>query len=175
MPRSDSPNAPSHQGRQDGEPHQWTEFELRTVLSLICRGALRSGDTLGFATALNAALNAGNHGRDIPVAEVRALLAQLREEKKGSLAFIERQTSRKLTRTIARVFARELDYDGSLKEWIVDGRRERVMLEEDRKRKRLMDREERGERERDGRVSWEEQNGNRAQSPLENGGKFDDR
>lgn len=106
--------------------HEWSEFELRTALSLVCRGAHRTGDALGFATALNAALNAGDHGRDVPVGEVRRLLARLRDERKGALAFIERQVSRRVTRTAARVFARGLDFDGSLREWLVEGRRERV-------------------------------------------------
>jgi hypothetical protein len=147
--------------------HVWTEFDLRVVLSLLCkrdaqptsrrrhpirqrqgqrqRLMIDSSDeeaVLEFSTALNSALNAGHHDRDISVAEVRNMLCRLTTEKKAALAFLERQVSRRITRTAVRVFAREgLDFDGSLNEWVVGGRKQAVMERQDPAR--LMDRQQR--------------------------------
>lgn len=111
-------------------PREWTPFEMTTVLSLLCKGVHRTaGGALTFATELNEALNPGGpsraaYARDVPVADVEALLGRLAVEKKAALAFIERTPPLKITRAKRRVFERDIGFDGSLREWN-DGRRER--------------------------------------------------
>ena len=128
--------------------HRWTEFELRTVLSLICRRVHIGTDTLGFATALNKALHGSKHDADIPVAQVGGLLRRLYAEKKGALAFIESLRARRITRTAVLVFARNLDFDGSLFEWDYEGRRQREAAREPQRLARLAEARERRDRER---------------------------
>ncbi len=66
-----------------GTMRRWTNFELDTVLALVCKGDHLQGHMI-LATKLNEALNGthGNFHRDIPVAEVKKLLAYLETEKK---------------------------------------------------------------------------------------------
>ncbi|KAI0128416.1 hypothetical protein BJ170DRAFT_682209 [Xylariales sp. AK1849] len=109
--------------------HEWTPFELNIVLALICKGEHTRLNSLQFATKVNEALNGnsvGAYDNDIPVGDVEDLLRAVEKNKKGALAFIERQPHpHVLTRTKRRVFERNLPFDGSLAEW-VGGRREEV-------------------------------------------------
>lgn len=59
----------------------WTEFELNTVLALICKGT-NLNDHVGFATKLNKALNGKRVDQDIPRKEVRKLLDYFDENHK---------------------------------------------------------------------------------------------
>jgi len=78
--------------RKAGSNREWTEFEMQTVLALICKRVhLRKGGVLTFATALNEALNGrvgqrrGTMEDDVDVEDVDALLAWIYKEKKGAL------------------------------------------------------------------------------------------
>lgn len=156
---------------------RWTEFELRTVLSLLCKGIHRSTDALGFGTALNNALNAGHHELDIPVDDVRDLLAWVYRRKKAAVAFIDRQITARITRTAVRVFARDLGFDGTLREWVVEGRREREAMKRTAGLSAFADarrgsgRLENTERFRINGIASEEQAEER-HDLLENGGKY---
>lgn len=113
-----------------GRGHHWTKFELDIVLGLICKGEHLKCPPLIFATKLNEALNGkGNrvdYDADIPVDDVRDLLADIEAQKKGALAFIERQPRpHVMTRTKKRAFERNLPFTGSKEEWVT-GRRDQV-------------------------------------------------
>ncbi|KAK3332516.1 hypothetical protein B0T19DRAFT_105289 [Cercophora scortea] len=152
-----------------GGGREWTDFEMQVILALLCKGVHRKpGNPLTFATALNEALNGGGGGEqrlrlDVDLEDVKELLAWVCRDKKGCLAFIERQTPQRITRRITHVFARHLDFDGSLKEWTVDGRRdveamkrpetmqklaERMQREEDKRLARLESRQLMTDRDR---------------------------
>ncbi|KAK0645903.1 hypothetical protein B0T16DRAFT_457888 [Cercophora newfieldiana] len=128
------------------EGREWTDFEMQTVLALICKRVhLEKGGALTFATALNEALNRhpkdrDNFDNDIDLQDVKDLLEWIYKEKKGALEFIERQTTRVPTRVAARVFARNLPYDGSDEEWRVHGRREQEAASRPEKLRDLADR-----------------------------------
>lgn len=107
------------------EAREWTKFEMRVVLSLLCRH-VDPRDTIGFATELNKALNGKSYKDDIPVDDVRAMLDKLSREKKGVLAFIERQPTQTITRLQSRIFQKRMVADGSLREWVLEGRRDRL-------------------------------------------------
>ncbi|KAK4448569.1 hypothetical protein QBC34DRAFT_465492 [Podospora aff. communis PSN243] len=117
---------------KDGdEGREWTDFEMQAVLALICKRVhLEKGGALTFATALNEALNGkqgdgdDNMSDDIELHDVEVLLEWIYREKKGALAFIERQPARCLTRQATLVFARNLPFDGTEEEWLAGGRRE---------------------------------------------------
>ncbi|KAH8203350.1 hypothetical protein TruAng_002445 [Truncatella angustata] len=116
--------------RGSSRGHRWTKFELDIVLSLICKLEHLTSLPLTFTTKLNEALNGtGNHiayDDDIPVDDVRALLTHIEKEKKGPLAFIERQPApHRITRMKKRVFERNISFTGSQTEWIA-GRRDEV-------------------------------------------------
>jgi hypothetical protein len=102
--------------------HHWTKIELDIVLGLVCKGRHLQLSTLEFATKLNEALNGSKsrtaYDNDIPVEDVRGLLAHIETEKKGSLAFIERQPHpHVMTRTKKRMFERNIPFTGSKQEW----------------------------------------------------------
>ncbi|RYO74732.1 hypothetical protein DL763_011346 [Monosporascus cannonballus] len=106
----------------------WNQFELDAVLALICKGD-HTRSLFVFTDRLNMAVN-GNFGEkeDISVDDVRELLEFLEERHKGAMRFIERQPAPcRLTRRQKLVFARELPFDGSLREWTVEGRRDAEM------------------------------------------------
>ncbi|ETS80485.1 hypothetical protein PFICI_08014 [Pestalotiopsis fici W106-1] len=114
-------SSPPYQRR--GRGRHWTNFELDAVLALICKGHHLKGSSLGFATKLNEALNGrGNKSRydqDIPVDDVRDLLADLEKHHKAALDFIERQPwPHVITRKKKLVFLRSLDFGGSKDEFL---------------------------------------------------------
>ncbi|KAI0481232.1 hypothetical protein GGR56DRAFT_688801 [Xylariaceae sp. FL0804] len=77
---------------------------------------------------------------EITNAEGQALLAELATKRRGALRFLARQDGpARITRATARVFERALPFDGGVDEWVLEGRRERVM--EERRRQRRIRRE----------------------------------
>ncbi|RYP17519.1 hypothetical protein DL765_004483 [Monosporascus sp. GIB2] len=116
----------------------WNRFELDAVLALICKGD-HTRSLFVFTDRLNMAVN-GNFGEkgDISVDDVRELLEFLEERHKGAMRFIERQPAPcRLTRRQKLVFARELPFDGSLREWTAGGRREAEMKAKPERLRRL--------------------------------------
>lgn len=76
------------------------------------------------ADLLNKAIHGvGNYGKDIDKAEVSRMIDHLMVEKKGAIAYLERQRVARVTRAMKKVWRRGLDFDGSLKEWD-EGRKE---------------------------------------------------
>ncbi|KAI1877989.1 uncharacterized protein JN550_000171 [Neoarthrinium moseri] len=130
--------APQDYGGDYRRGHQWTHFELNAVLALICKRDHLRLSPLDFTTKLNETLNGEGGGlsrsaydRDIPVADVKALLHHIKTEKKGALAFIERQPApHVLTRAKKRAFERSMAFDGSKEEWET-GRKEQVMAKKE--------------------------------------------
>ncbi|KAK9414154.1 hypothetical protein SUNI508_02253 [Seiridium unicorne] len=124
------------QTARHGRGHRWTKFELDIVLGLICKGKHLSCRPITFTTLLNQALNGSRDGldydKDIAVEDVCDLLAHIEREKKGSLAFVERQPRPLvMTRTKKRVFERNLPFTGSLEEWAA-GRKDEVAAKKER-------------------------------------------
>jgi hypothetical protein len=111
------------------EAREWTDFEINIVLALICKGDHLTNSIFDFTTKVNEALNGkrpGDYADDIPVADVQRLMSVMEKNKKAAFAFIERQPRPKvLTRAKKRVFQRDIPFDGSLREWHQDGRKER--------------------------------------------------
>jgi len=105
---------------------RWTKFEVDTLLALICKGAHKK-ESLSLASELNTALNGSGRGfgNDIPVEDVEAMMDRIRAEKKGALAFIERQPVSVITRKQREVFHRNFDYLGTKEEWEA-GRKSRL-------------------------------------------------
>ncbi|KAK3357723.1 hypothetical protein B0T25DRAFT_604689, partial [Lasiosphaeria hispida] len=141
---------------REDERHVWSDYEMQTVLALICKGVhLQPGGTLTFATQLNEALN-GNKGNcldnDIDLQDVETLLNWVYQKKRGALKFIERQKPQRLTRLATRVFSRNLPFDGSKKEWLVEGRRDQEAAERSEKFRRLRREEDGATIPRKGRV-----------------------
>ncbi|KAK2624605.1 hypothetical protein QTJ16_005798 [Diplocarpon rosae] len=129
------------------QDHEWTGFELQTMLSLIARGVhleqhpnkrtdapsqARKNAQEIFYTALNTALHGKDFTQDINKREVTRMLDQVLEERKhvvGKGGLAERQTSGRITRTLTSAWKRptkSIDFDGSLGEW-EQGRKERVL------------------------------------------------
>ncbi|KAI0024819.1 hypothetical protein F4780DRAFT_478607 [Xylariomycetidae sp. FL0641] len=85
-----------------------------------------------FAKKLNQAINGAGKAfnRDIPLHDVRSMLATVYNNRKAALCFIDRQPGAGIiTRAKKRVFQRALGFDGSLAEWTAGGRREKVARE----------------------------------------------
>ena len=116
-------------GRTRG--HKWTPFELDAVLALICKGMSREGKEAieDFAHHLNEALNgptgghstshfarrAPDYSKDISTRDVKELLAKIRRERKGVLAFIDRQPHpKRITRTQKLSFQKLFEFDGGM-------------------------------------------------------------
>ncbi|KAJ9155122.1 hypothetical protein NKR23_g2306 [Pleurostoma richardsiae] len=149
MPRSPKEHGPSvadiiaaETNADRGPPplrRHWTPFEMDTVLALLCKGVhRRRGGLLTFATHLNEALAIGYRGqdRDIELEDVEAMLRVVLREKKAAIALIERQPTNHITRTQKRAFARSIPFDGSLREWVSGGRKEREEKAERRNKER---------------------------------------
>ncbi|KAI1333807.1 hypothetical protein F5Y15DRAFT_421517 [Xylariaceae sp. FL0016] len=125
---------------------RWTKFELNAVLALICKGEHleklrprgrhgiqgRGDQLMSFTSQLNEALHgdSGRYEKDIQLRDVSELMAFLAEHRKGAFQYIDRQgPPYRLTRAKKMIFARELDFDGSLEEWMHGGRREKAAQE----------------------------------------------
>ncbi|KAI6715922.1 hypothetical protein JHW43_001580 [Diplocarpon mali] len=127
--------------------HEWTKFELQTLLSLIARGShleqrpnkrtdapskVRKNAHEVFYTAFNTALHGKDFTKDINKREVTRMLEQVLEERKhvvGKGGLVERQTNGRITRTLSSAWRRPIEsinFDGSLSEW-EQGRKERVL------------------------------------------------
>ena len=83
----------SKSNKADGKARDWTDYEMQTILVLICRRVhLQEGGIHAFAAALNDALNRrapdslveGEH-EDIDVEDVRVILDWIFREKKAAL------------------------------------------------------------------------------------------
>ncbi|KAL7626223.1 hypothetical protein AAE478_002993 [Parahypoxylon ruwenzoriense] len=142
---------------KDIKPRKWTNFEMSLVLSLIsdpsqlttgilqCQGdhlRIRGrGGPRDMAAKLNGILNKNGRGKvddgddkDSVVTpdHVAALLGELSQTHKAAMGFIERQRGAGcLTRAKRLVFMRRIGFDGSMKEWITEGRRDKVYKERD--------------------------------------------
>ncbi len=113
--------------RSDAGGHEWTEFEMNTLLALICKRVHKTeGGFLTLTSQLNEALNpgSGRYQHDIEFEEVRDMVVRLTKQKKAAFAFIDRQPLSRLTRIQKRVFARDLPFTGTLTEWETEGRKE---------------------------------------------------
>ncbi|PBP26690.1 hypothetical protein BUE80_DR002357 [Diplocarpon rosae] len=131
------------------QDHEWTGFELQTMLSLIARGVhleqnsnkrtddpsqARKNAHEAFYTALNTALHGKDFTKDINKREVTRMLDRVLKERKhvvGKGGLAERKTSGRITRTLTSAWKRPIkssDFDGSLGEW-EQGRKERVLQE----------------------------------------------
>ncbi|KAI0406675.1 hypothetical protein F4802DRAFT_596027 [Xylaria palmicola] len=138
----ESPSWPSSGGRC--RVREWSQFELNTVCALVCQHAHRPswqgkrgrgrGDAshdddwvLGFATKLNKALHGvRGYKHDIPVGDVRALLAFLEAENGAIAAFLDRQPwPFRLTRPKMYAFQRLcVGFNYAFHTWAVAGGRE---------------------------------------------------
>ncbi|ORY69867.1 uncharacterized protein BCR38DRAFT_405534 [Pseudomassariella vexata] len=100
-------------------PHQWTDFELNTVLALICKDEhLRNTSTIPAAAPSSS------------FRDVKELLSRLERDKRGAFFFIERQRRpQRITRTKRLVFQRNLNFNGTREEWEVEGRQEALVAQ----------------------------------------------
>lgn len=132
------------------EPHKWTSFEVRTLVCLIIKGEHRVSHPMDLADKLNTALypprqrggggggggggdfsdgssTLADYDRDIPVADVEAMLARILAGKKHAVDLCARDPSSSLvTKKKISAFARSLDFDGGDEEWRAGGRGEKV-------------------------------------------------
>lgn len=109
--------------RNAGHGHKWTSFEMTAVLGMICRNEHNTLSTTAFAAALNEALGCG-HENDISTDDVGELLSRIQVDKKAAMAFVERQPRPQvLTRAKKRAFERSIPFDGSMMEWLLEGRK----------------------------------------------------
>ncbi|RDW59709.1 hypothetical protein BP6252_12796 [Coleophoma cylindrospora] len=141
--------------RKDEDVHDWTPFELHTLLCLMARGyhlggihKRTKGSTkdelqaaasrhayLDLATKLNETISRGNFINDIPVKSIFNKIDEILETHKGPVAYMERQRVGRMTRGLKYVFARSppIGFTGTKAEWD-SGRKEKVMEEELAKR-----------------------------------------
>jgi hypothetical protein len=141
--------------------HEWTKFEIHTLLCLMSRNvhirglpvpggeqqgtAMAAGGSsrkskkkraelphvskrsahMDVATALNRALNGLNISQDIDHREVSTMIDKIVIEKKGSLAVVQRQKPKRMTRFLKHVLRRNIGFTGDGEEWDA-GRKEEV-------------------------------------------------
>ncbi|RFU28042.1 hypothetical protein B7463_g8287, partial [Scytalidium lignicola] len=133
------PNTPKK--RKDMH-HDWTPFEMHTLLCLIAKGehcwapSEKKSDAvdaqkhayLNVATLLNKAVHHKDYKKDIDKREVARMIDIILQEKKGAMAFISRQPSRRLTRGMRQVWERNppINFTGSKFEW-EHGRKAKVL------------------------------------------------
>ncbi|KAH7416841.1 hypothetical protein BKA64DRAFT_739435 [Cadophora sp. MPI-SDFR-AT-0126] len=129
-------------------PHEWTQFELHTMLCLIAKGVhleqrpnkrteaptiTHANAYENFYTALNDAVHRKDYTSDIPKKEVTRMLDQMLAERKhvaGKAGLVERQRNGRVTRALRIAWNREpaIDFDGTESEWN-QGRKEKVMTQ----------------------------------------------
>ncbi|PVH81210.1 hypothetical protein DL98DRAFT_571312 [Cadophora sp. DSE1049] len=129
-------------------PHEWTQFELHTMLCLIAKGVhleqrpdkrteaptiTRANAYENFYSALNDAVHRKDYTSDIPKKEVTRMLDQMLAERKhvaGKGGLVERQRNGRVTRALRMTWTREpsIDFDGTESEWN-QGRKEKVMAQ----------------------------------------------
>lgn len=87
------------------------------------------------ATALNRVLNGLDISQDIDHREVSTMIDQIVIEKKGSLAVMQRQKPKRMTRFLKQVLRRNVGFTGDWEEWDA-GRKEEVEKLESEKAER---------------------------------------
>ncbi|RWA10384.1 hypothetical protein EKO27_g4731 [Xylaria grammica] len=137
---------------QEPKIREWTQFELDTACSLICkhehlstskeklkrfslrRGNRGAGDaddwTLQFATKLNEALHGVHYKHDIPVTDVRELMDFIETRNQTVMAYIKRQSAPfRITRSKKYVFQRLRNtFNHAFRKWTIVRRKERRHL-----------------------------------------------
>lgn len=148
------PPSPSH--FVSPKAHKWDNFEVRTLICLIIKGEHRISpdDPMYLADRLNNALNPERattdtaekiYGADIPMQDVQAMLRRIMSKKKHAIDISDRHKSNVVTKRKIAAFMRGLEYfDGSEEEWKVGGRRDRMLVERAKMRRRMMVRKEGG-------------------------------
>jgi hypothetical protein len=104
-------------------PHQWTQFEERTLLALMARGVhiikvpdnaseRSKNNFIDIATALNAACNGrSEYENDIPIKDIVVKVNEIKS-RKATMAFMDREKVGHLTRAMSRVYERGVKSDG---------------------------------------------------------------
>ncbi|KAL5322415.1 hypothetical protein ACEPPN_010388 [Leptodophora sp. 'Broadleaf-Isolate-01'] len=128
--------------------HEWTQFELHTMLCLIAKGVhleqrpnkrteartiTRANAYENFYTALNNAVHGKDFSSDIHKKEVTRMLDQMLADRKhvvGKGGLVERQRNGRVTRALRLAWNRSpaIDFDGTESEWN-QGRKEKVMMQ----------------------------------------------
>src|SRR5580704_23622 len=77
--------------------HEWTDFEMTVLITLVCHGVHKPTSTfnkdlsyMDVSTALNKILNGKNEKKDIPIEDVTAMLKNL-IKCKAAIAYMERK------------------------------------------------------------------------------------
>lgn len=146
--------SPSYDSPEPEAPRtfwKWNHFEVRTLVCLIIKGEHKiSKDPMDLTDKLNRALNPASSGtqpaysRDIPHAEVQAMLKRILSKKSHAVALSDRNYSAPVTRAKINAFMRNLDFDGSMDEWKEGGRKEKVRVQTQKRLVRFMIRKEGG-------------------------------
>jgi hypothetical protein len=104
--------------------HEWTDFEMTVLITLVCHGVHKSTSTfnkdllyMDVSTSLNKILNGKNEKKDIPIEDVTAMLKNL-VKCKAAIAYMERKGPiKRISRAMLQVWKRGLTFDGSKEEW----------------------------------------------------------
>lgn len=145
-----SPSYDSPEPEEAPPSWKWNHFEVRTLACLIIKGEHKvSNDPMDLSDKLNHALNPSSSGgqpdysRDVPHAEVQAMLKRILSKKLHAVDLSERDYTTPVTRTKLNAFMRNLGFDGSKDEWD-RGRKRRVRVETQNRLVRYMVRKEGG-------------------------------
>lgn len=145
-----SPSYDSPEPEEPCAPWKWNHFEVRTLVCLIIKGEHKaSKDPLDLTDKLNQALNPASSGnqpaysRDVPHAEVQAMLKRILSKKSHAVDLSDRDSTATVTRTKLNAFMRNLGFEGSEKEW-KQGRKQRVKVETQKRLVRYMVRKQGG-------------------------------
>ncbi|KAG6364478.1 hypothetical protein INS49_006079 [Diaporthe citri] len=129
---------------------KWNHFEVRTLVCLIIKGEHKiSKDPMDLTDKLNRALNPASSGtqpaysRDVPHAEVQAMLKRILSKKSHAVDLSDRNYSAPVTRAKINAFMRNLDFNGSKDEW-EEGRDKVVRVETQKRLVRFMVRKQGG-------------------------------
>lgn len=147
--------SPSYDSPEPEAPRtfwKWNHFEVRTLVCLIIKGEHKiTKDPMDLTDKLNRALNPASSGtqpaysRDVPHAEVQAMLKRILSKKSHAVDLSDRNYSAPVTRAKINAFMRNLDFDGSKVEW-EEGRDEVVRVQTQKRLVRFMVRKEGGRR-----------------------------
>ncbi|KAK7712550.1 hypothetical protein SLS64_004934 [Diaporthe eres] len=145
--------SPSYDSPEPEAPRtvwKWNHFEVRTLVCLIIKGEHKiSKDPMDLTDKLNRALNPASsatqpaYSRDIPHAEVQAMLKRILSKKSHAVDLSDRNYSAPVTRAKLNAFMRNFDFDGSKDEWKA-GRGKVVRVETQKRLVRFMIRKEGG-------------------------------
>jgi hypothetical protein len=155
MSEPESIYSPSYDSPEPGEaspPWEWNHFEVRTLVCLIIKGEHKVlKDPMDLTDKLNKALNPASGGqpvfkRDVPHAEVQAMLKRILSKKLHAVDLSERDFhALPVTRTKLNAFMRNLGFDGSRDEW-ERGRKQKVRVDTQNRMERYMVRKDGGPR-----------------------------